>query len=201
MGSTRFAFFFILFSVFSSCQQRSPQKNNGGYPNDSVFSVRLKNLKGQTVDLGECKKARASVFYFLEPECPLCQGYVLKMRTLKKKYESRGFLFYTVWPGKLYSVEEIGQFSTTYMMDLPELLDPDFQLTNYFNATVTPEVFVIDKHGELLYSGRIDDWAWDTGQKKQHVEHNDLEEAMAGIADGNFNFQKKTKAVGCLIEK
>ncbi len=200
-AAEKWGFVFVLLAVFSCCKQSPEQNRNGSDPNASVFSVRLKNLKGQTVDLNACKQARAAVFYFLDPECPLCQGYALKIKNLKEKYQSQGFVFYTVWPGKLYTDTEIGQFLTSYKVDLPELLDPDFLLTNRFEASVTPEVFVTDKRGGMLYSGRIDDWAWDTGQKKLKIEHNDLEDALAGIAGNDFSFQKKTKAIGCLIEK
>jgi peroxiredoxin len=201
MGITRFACFVFLISVFSSCTQNSVQKNDGKNPNEQFFSIQLRNLKGQTISLRGCKKDTAAVFYFLAPECPLCQGYALKIMDMKNRYERKGFVFYTVWPGKLYTRTEIEQFLSTYKVDLPALLDPDFLLTNYFEASVTPEVFVTNKQGFLVYSGRIDDWAWDTGQKKLQVDHKDLEETLALITKGDTHLGKKTKAIGCLIEK
>jgi len=40
--------------------------------------------------------------------------------------------------------------------DFPVLLDPDGRVGRRFDATTTPEVFVIDEHGTLVYIGALD---------------------------------------------
>jgi hypothetical protein len=60
---------------------------------------------------------------------------------------------------------------------------------------------VTDRAEELIYSGRIDDWAWDIGQKKLQAEHHDLEEALEAISKNDFRKRKSKLAIGCVIEK
>ncbi len=80
-------------------------------------------------------------------------------------------------------------------------MDTDKKLTHTLGASITPEVFIMGAHGQILYSGRIDNWAWETGQKRLKATEHDLVDALNAIDAGKATYQKKTQAVGCIIEK
>jgi len=65
-----------------------------------------------------------------------------------------------------------------------------------FNATVTPETYVIDKNGVLVYHGYIDDSMNEARIKKQGLR-NALEEVLAGKAVT----VSQTKAFGCAVKR
>jgi hypothetical protein len=53
-----------------------------------------------------------------------------------------------------------------YKLEIPVWIDLKKELSNYLQATVTPEVVLLNKKGELIYRGAIDDWVEKLGQKK-----------------------------------
>jgi thiol-disulfide isomerase/thioredoxin len=189
----------FLLPVLLSCKEKAPRPVD----NQTFFGLHAFGYAGTAVDLNEIKSKKAAVFFFLSPDCPLCQSYTHLIRDLSQRYSPQGIAFYGVFPGSQYSAVEIRDFMDTYKLQpsFRDILDLHFRITAWFGAKITPEVFVLNNKGAILYQGRIDDQAWDTGQKKIKASHRDLEEALALIAKGNVSFSKKTEAIGCLIEK
>ena len=132
----------------------------------TALSIQLKNTTGKAFKMSEIQSVKASCFFFLSPECPLSQNYSLTINQLREAYNPDSIPFYGVFPGEFYSKKEIVDFTNKYKMSEYEmLLDPEYQLTDKLEATITPEVFVLDNKGNTLYSGAIDNWAFALGQK------------------------------------
>jgi len=159
----------------------------------------LQDLKGNSVNL-DISQNKESVFYFLSPECPLCQNYTLAFRQLYQKFKSQGVAFYGIFPGKWYSAGEIDTFRIKYELPFDMLIDTDMKLSHSIGATITPEAFLVNNQGETLYDGKIDNWVNALGKKKLEVTHNYLEDAITASLDGKEINPKKTEAIGCLIE-
>ena len=70
------------------------------------------------------------------------------------------------------------------------------QTANKFNASVTPEVYVLNNEFQQLYHGRIDD-----SRKKNKVEKQDLRNVLDEIIAGKKVSVKETKAFGCSIKR
>lgn len=138
------------------------------------------------------------VFYFLAPECPLCQNYSVAMNKLKKDYDDIEFI--GIFPGEEYTREEIKSYLIKFKLDLNSYLDPDFKLTNMMQAEITPEAFLMNKSRGLTYSGAIDNWAISLGKKRTVVTENFLETAINSTLRDQEVEIKKTKAVGCFIQ-
>jgi thiol-disulfide isomerase/thioredoxin len=190
--------FVLMLGMSCSTVSRKPDDRDGAAV---TIPSGLKNLHGAKIDLSLNEKGKARVFFFLSPECPLCQSYVPLLRELGIRYSPKGFYLYAVFPGKLYTSAEIEEFLKNSKLDLPEIMDPDLILTRSLGASVTPEAVVLNPQGKSLYRGRIDDLAWEVGQKRIKATTHDLENALEGIEIGQFSFVRKTQAVGCFIEK
>ncbi|MGI8893468.1 MAG: redoxin domain-containing protein, partial [Bacteroidia bacterium] len=80
------------------------------------------------------------------------------------------------------------------------LADPDKELTRYLKATITPEAFLLDSEKNILYSGRIDNWATALGVKRQITTSHDLDNAIESFINNRQIDIRKTEAIGCLIE-
>jgi hypothetical protein len=66
-------------------------------------------------------------------------------------------------------------------------------------ARVTPEVFLMDAKGELVYNGAFDDRAVRQGRKKYDAQKHYLADAMkAFLRDGAHS--PEVTAVGCIVE-
>jgi len=140
---------------------------------------------------------KPAVFIFLSPDCPLSKNYAPVLNDLSKKHPK--LTFYGIFPGKAYSDEEIKQYKKDYAIDFQFLNDPLMQFARYLKAKVTPEVFLVNQAGHIIYSGLIDNWAVSLGKKRQVVTSRYLEEAISHFTSGKKITVTHTEPVGCLI--
>jgi thiol-disulfide isomerase/thioredoxin len=191
------AILLLIAAGFSACQQKS-----GGLTPAGCFRVHtFTDLNNRPANLSAHPERHGDVFYFLSPDCPLCQGYVPLLKKMNEQYGPRQFAFYAVFPGTLYSKQEVASFLDTYQLNsLSVVCDTALLLTRCLDATITPEVIVTDTSGQLIYKGRIDDQAWEIGQKKGLASTHELEEVLALMAAGKNPAFRQTEAAGCIIE-
>jgi thioredoxin-related protein len=76
-------------------------------------------------------------------------------------------------------------------------LDKNSELADAFGANKTPECFLFDKNGKLVYHGAIDDNPGDAASVKRHH----LKEAINEIISGKEVSVKETRSVGCSISR
>lgn len=182
----------FIFSILMCC--------NGCQNQADIFSVELKNLQSQTVRLNEKGIRKLTVLYFISPDCPLCRGYSLTFRALSEKYKNSDVFFAGIVPGTFYSNEEIDLFRIKYQIPFDIYIDDSKKLTHQLKAGITPEVFLLNETGAVIYSGKIDDWAEATGVHKQVVTQHYLSDAIDAFLNGKKINTARTKAVGCIIE-
>ncbi len=173
------------------------------------FSIHVQaqtNLVGVSTEAGkpfsfaQYSKNKATVYAFVSPECPLCQGYSLTMRNLDKQFSSKGIKFYAIVAGTFYNQQEVLNYKKKYQVPFEILYDKKNSLVKIFNATITPEVFVVNENNKIIYSGRIDNWAYAPGKKRTIVTEHNLENALQAIVMHKPISVSKTKAIGCFIE-
>ncbi|WEK34889.1 MAG: thioredoxin family protein [Candidatus Pseudobacter hemicellulosilyticus] len=75
--------------------------------------------------------------------------------------------------------------------------DKNNELADAFGATRTPECFLFDKNGKLVYHGAIDD----SPNKAEAVSRKHLNEAISELVSGKDISVKKSKSVGCSIKR
>ena len=73
--------------------------------------------------------------------------------------------------------------------------DGSGDLARAFGATHTPEVFLFDAHGKLVYHGAVDDNSRDAKAVQQHW----LADAVTAVQSGKPVVTAETKAMGCGI--
>lgn len=180
----------ILILIFlSSCGDKSP------------IGEEFKMLEKGEVRLDSVlRNHAATALFFLSPECPLCQNYSVTIDRIQKDFSEKNIAFYGVVSGEYYSNSDIKGFLIKYKLDLPVILDPELSLANHYEASITPEAFLIGKNGETMYQGAIDNWAISLGQKRQRITEHYFDNALSAYLIGEAINPKKTEAVGCFIE-
>lgn len=163
-------------------------------------TIGLYTLDNSQTDESNIRNHQPTVYFFLSPECPLCQSYSLTIRNLVETYSKKGIQFIGIVPGSDYSNATIKQFARKYQMPIRIYTDPTFAFTKHLKATITPEAFFVDKSGAVLYSGRIDNWAYELGKKRKVITEKDLENALNAFLQHQTIAVSRTKAVGCFIE-
>ena len=162
--------------------------------------IMLVNSNVQTSTIQVITQRKPTVFIFISPECPLCQSYTLTINQLIKKYANIGIQFLGIVPGTDFSSEQVLSFNRTYKSTLPIWFDKQLKLTQAIGAKITPEVFFVSNNGKLLYSGRIDNWAYELSKKRKVITQHDLINALESYIHHKPITITKTKAIGCFIE-
>jgi len=157
-------------------------------------------LDSGTFRIDELKMNKASVLITMDPECPMCANYSKLINELAPKHSSDSIRFYGVFTGPFYSNAEIKAFAIKYKVEISFILDPKYRLASFFSAEVTPEAFVMDRSGKLVYQGLLDNWAISLGKKRKQASVHYLADALEAIKNGNEPKVPFTIAVGCIIE-
>ena len=138
------------------------------------------------------------LFIFIDPNCPITQKYIPKINALTSKYD---LSVYGVQPNLGTSYDEVIKFKDDYDFKFPVINDSIQKLTYYLNASITPEVFLLDKSGTLIYSGAIDNWFFDLGRYRKSATIHYLRDALDSNYGSLFSINNNTKAIGCLIQR
>ena len=140
-----------------------------------------------------------SVYVFVAEECPISIYMAKPLQEAFQKYGNE-VDFYTVFPMSNSTDETAQQFLEKY-----NLIDFKIKLDNYqgfsrkLGATITPEVIVLDGHGEVVFRGRISDAYKAPGKMKHGVRKNELVEVLQKLTNGEGVVQPWSPAVGCYI--
>ncbi|HTX48181.1 MAG TPA: hypothetical protein VME40_02210 [Caulobacteraceae bacterium] len=79
------------------------------------------------------------------------------------------------------------------------ILDPSGALGRAFDARTTPDMFVIDRQGRLVYAGAIDDKV-STDPADATTSHNYVAMALEDLRGGRPINPSWTKSYGCSVK-
>lgn len=161
-----------------------------------IADFKLTDYNGKEVQLSDFKNSKAIVVMFIATQCPVSNAYNERMAKLYNDYNGKGISFIGINSNKQEDVAEIKKHSQQHKFGFPVLKDLNNVIADKFEATVTPEVYVVNGNMELLYHGRIDD-----NRNSEKVEVKDLSVALDEILAGKPVSSQKTKAFGCTIKK
>lgn len=178
----------MVLNLFVSCNDRN------------IYEVDLLNTDGDRVSFGTVAEGKHLVFVFMSPDCPLCINYTRTLRLLSDTFSEAGVIFFTVFPGKFHRQDEVDSFVEKYDFRIPVVLDPDLKLATLAGATVTPEAFLADPGGHIIYRGAVDDWMYETGKKRPFPTAHYLRDAISNALAGKSPHPAETQAFGCMIE-
>ena len=183
---------FLLFTLFNTT-------NLFSLPTDSLdFSYKSINSKSIKIS-SVVNKNKATVFIFYSPVCPICQSQTKTIKELFEQYRSDSIAFVMVFPGSYYSKKEIKHFLKEYGITIPSLIDKDFKLTKTLAATVTPEVVVLNRNYNKIYSGLIDNYFMDIGKRRTIITEHYLQDVIDATLQNKKPKTERTEPVGCIL--
>jgi len=130
---------------------------------------------------------KAMVVVFIATDCPVANYFQPTLRRLQKKYAGRGVEFVFLHADPSVTREAAQKHAEDYSTSAHVVLDPEFAVARRLAATVTPEAFLIDRAGKVIYRGRVNDMYVDWGKKRRAPRREDLD-----IAIGEFLRGKKS---------
>jgi peroxiredoxin len=161
-----------------------------------VADFTLDDYNGVKHSLTEYKSSKAVVLMFIATQCPVSNSYNERMVELYKDYNEKGVTFIGINANKQESVEEVRNHSKEHAFAFPVLKDWNNVVADKLDASVTPEIYVLNSKFEILYHGRIDD-----SQRESKVSSKDLRVALDKILSGKNVEISETKAFGCSIKR
>jgi hypothetical protein len=142
---------------------------------------------------------KATVFLTLDPTCPITQLYARDFQSFADAYAGKGVKVVGVYAGPFMHQQEAAAFAAATGMRFPQVVDSTCVLSLALQARVTPECFIADPAGEVVYRGAFDDRPVRQGRKKPEATKHYLADALdAYLATGRP--QREVAAVGCIVE-
>jgi hypothetical protein len=166
----------------------------------------LTDLRGQPVKLSDYR-GKYVVLEWVNPGCPFVQKHYNSgnMQGLQKESTSQGVVWLTI--DSTNAAHENYQSPTQLSAWLKEkgaaptaaMLDSDGKVARLYEAKATPNMYVIDPSGKLIYSGAIDDKR-STDLEDVKTAHNYVKAALADARAGRPVAKASTQAYGCSIK-
>jgi peroxiredoxin len=161
-----------------------------------VENFTLEDYNGVKHSLTDYTKSKVIVVMFIATQCPVSNAYNERMVDLYNDYSKKGVSFVAINSNKQESVDEIKNHAKEHGFEFPILKDWNNVIADRLQASVTPEIYVLNPDLEILYHGRIDDSA-----RENRVKSKDLRAALDEILSGKEVAVTTTKAFGCTIKR
>jgi len=163
--------------------------------------VKMKNVDGKEFTLAELAGKKGTLVVFSCNACPWAKKWESRITTLGNGFAKKGVGVVVinsndpgVNPEDRYDV--MVTRSQKLKMKFPYVVDATSDVARAFGATRTPEAFLFDADGKLVYHGTIDDNANDPKQVKERY----LEAALTSVSSGKPVATAETKSMGCGIK-
>ena len=156
----------------------------------------LQDQNGKSVSLSDYA-GKIVVLEWTNPNCPVVQRHyqAKTMTTLQSRYTKQDVIWLAVnsTNGATNSVDLkwAGEQGISY----PILTDSNGATGHAYNARSTPEMYVIDKGGSLVYSGAIDNDP--QGGKTDKINY--VSQALDEVLAGKPVSVPETKSYGCAV--
>jgi|Laugresu1bdmlbsd_1035121.scaffolds.fasta_scaffold00454_6 hypothetical protein len=140
------------------------------------------------------------VLVLLSPDCPMCISYTQLLKRIRTKYDQEIELIGII-PGRTYQDSVVLKFVDKYELNFPVYVDKKLKVSRYLKAELTPECFLFDQKGMLVYSGAIDNWLTDLGKKRLQADQHYLLDALSQTHSGIPLLFSYVKPQGCLLNE
>jgi hypothetical protein len=166
-----------------------------------MADVGMQNVDDEAVTIADVKGKNGTLVMFTCNACPWVKAWEERMVALGNAAVEKeiGVIFINSndpKKNKEDGFEEMKKRSKKLGMGFPYVVDATSDVARAYSATRTPEAFLFDADGKLVYHGAIDDNA----KKPEEVKAQYLGDALNAVANGGSIELAKTKALGCTIK-
>ena len=166
-----------------------------------MADAKLQNVDGKDVTIAGVKGAKGTLVVFTCNACPFAKKWETRVTRIGNAAMGRGIGVIAINsndPGRNPEdgFDVMQARAKQRGMKFAYAVDGTSQVAGAFGANHTPEVFLFDAAGKLVYHGAVDDNADDA----KAVKNAYLENAIASVASGKKVAMAQTKAIGCSIK-
>jgi peroxiredoxin len=163
-------------------------------------TVKMKNVDGSEVSIADVSGKQGTLVMFSCNHCPYVKAWQGRIASIGNTAKASGIGVIIINPNDPTdypedSYAEMQKRAKQLGFTFPYVVDATSDVARAFGATRTPEAFLFDKDGKLVYHGAIDD-SRDADQVTKHF----LQDAIDATATGKAVSVAETKFVGCSIK-
>lgn len=170
--------------------------------NAPLLDQAMKDVSGKMISVKDAMKQNGVLVMFSCNTCP----YVIKNQSRTKeiaafaKANNIGIILLNsneAQRGGDDSYAAMQAYAKKEGYDFPYVIDANHQQADAYGATRTPELFLLDAKGLLVYKGAIDDSPADIAK----VNRIHAKEAIKELVGGKSISIKESRSVGCSIKR
>ena len=159
-----------------------------------------KSLGGDYVNSSDHLGENGLIIVFECNHCPYVIASIERINQLSQYANSNsiGFIGINSNDAKVYASDSFENMikRAEKGMPYPYLFDESQEIAHQFGAKRTPEFFLFNSNGELIYTGRMDDSPKDPNQ----VSTNELRDAIDSLLNGEKPKIGFTESIGCSVK-
>jgi peroxiredoxin len=163
-------------------------------------SVKMKNVDGSSVSIADVVGKEGTLVVFSCNHCPFVKAWQGRIASVGNAAKTKGIGVIVInandptdYPEDSYA--EMQTRAKDLGFTFPYVVDATSDVARAFGATRTPEAFLFDKDGKLVYHGAIDD-----SKEADQVSKHFLQDAIDAELAGKAVPLAETKFVGCGIK-
>ncbi len=162
----------------------------------TIDDFKLPDTNGAEHSLKSLTGKHGAVLIFISVQCPVSNGYNERMKKLAEDYQARGINVIGINSNVTEPISAVKTHAADKHFTFTVLKDDGNKIADRLGATRTPEAYVIDANGKLVYHGRIDN-----AQNTANITSNDLRDALDELLSGKAISKTGGAAFGCSIKR
>ena len=162
----------------------------------TVEDFRLLDAAGREQSLSKLRGKQATALIFVSTRCPVSNMYNERMQKVAEDYRAKGVAVVGINSNKEETAIEIASHAKEKGLTFTILKDIGSRVADKLGAGRTPEVFLLDAAGKLVYHGALDN-----AQNPAMVNTHHLRNALDAVVSGKPVERTEVKAFGCTIKR
>ena len=163
--------------------------------------VSMQNVDGTSLTLAKASGKKGTLVLFICNHCPWVKAWQSRIAEVGNAAAKQGIGVIAINSNdpEAYaedSFDEMVKRAKEVGYAFPYVVDATSDVARQFGASHTPEAFLFDAKGKLVYHGAVDDNAQDL----KAVQSRWLADAVSAVATGKPVATAETKAMGCGIK-
>lgn len=165
-----------------------------------MSATEMRNVDGTMHSIASAAQEKGTLVLFTCNHCPYAVAWQERYVALAHEFMEQGIGVIAINPNDPAeygsdSFEGTVARAAELSMRFPYVIDETSDVARAFGAEKTPEAYLFDAEGHLVYHGAIDD-----SQDPANVQEHYLRDALTAVAAGSAVAQAETSAVGCSIK-
>jgi peroxiredoxin len=167
----------------------------------AASDVKMKGVDGKSRTIAGVAGKSGTLVIFTCNACPWAKAWETRIAELGNAATAQGLGVIAINANdpkvnETDGYSEMQKRSKKLGLKFPYVVDATSDVARAYGATRTPEIFLFDASGNLVYHGAVDDNA----QKPDEVSQRYLRDAIDAVSSGKPVPVAETKALGCSIK-